>query len=908
MTSSYSVQMNAKRELVKFLNTMKSVKNSTFTHTSITEPAGSFYILSEYAETFDRLYTEALRAGCDLYMTEKHRDIGPVLIDLDLRFQGRRTERQYAMDDVKRFVERYVLDLGRLVEFDTADVYVMEKSAPVWQEDKSITKDGLHIVVSNVSTRAATQLVARELALSHLGDLARAWGCSNDPNDIFDEAVITRNNWQMYGSKKPGAEPYVVTHRWKVGANGVSEACEFAAEDYTGLVSALSIRNKQHEAPLRDGTELRERVSLIDKQICQNELLRERKTRLYNKIIQSGESDFNPHSSEDNLDLARQLIAILSITRAESYSDWMRLGWCLRNISIDLLVEWDRMSASCEGKYVAGECDRLWFSMREGGLGMGTLHMWAKQDDPTEYARIMSENIYAYILRSISDTDYDIAVVICKMFQHRYRCASTRHHTWYEFKNHRWQEIEKGYTLFYRDIPTLLFAEYMKAIQRETQRSLTTNDQIESDRISKNVEVLAKIQRKFKSTNFVKDKMYKECSGMLYEPKFEEKLDSNPALLGFENGVYDLDEGEFREGRPEDYVSFSTGINYIEYDPENPYVEEVRNFISQVLVDDEVREYAMTLFASMLHGENRDENFHVWTGSGSNGKSKFVELFQLAIGEYACIFSVSMLTQKRVGSSQTNSELAIAKGKRFAILQEPEENERLNVGYMKELTGGDKVQCRSLFKEPIKFKPMFTMILTCNHMPTMPPDDGGTWRRVRRVEFTSKFVDVPSPKNPNEFKRDHDLSRKLDLWAETFMCILLSEYYPKYKHRGRIGTPAKVMEYTREYQRKNDVFADFCENYIYKEDGGFLQVAHLFQLFREYCNQDNIRTSRNIKRSDFQEAIEKRYGFAITARGRQGWNGLGASVPEEKETGLLVQEPDGGAASPPPPSAHSVFG
>lgn len=908
MTSSYSIQMNAKRELVKFLNTMKSVKNSTFTHTSITEPAGSFYILSEYAATFDKLYTDALSAGCDLYLTEKHRDIGPVLIDLDLRFTGNIRVRKYSMDEVKTFIGKYIEILGKLVQFDSADVFIMEKSAPVWQEEKGVTKDGLHVVVTNVSTRAATQLVARELALSYLDELASTWGCSNTSGDIFDEAVITRNNWQMYGSKKPGAEPYVVTHNWKMDKDGnVVENCEIAADNYTELVNLLSIRNKQHETPLHDGTELRERVNAIDKEICHNELLRESKTRLYNKIIQSGENNFTPSSSDDNIELARKLIAILSTSRVVNYSDWMRLGWCLRNISIDLLAEWDRMSASCAAKYVPGECDRLWFCMREGGLGMGTLHMWAKQDDPGEYARIMSENIYTYILRSISDTDYDIAVVICKMFQHRYRCASTKHHTWYEFKNHRWQEVEKGYTLFYRDIPTLLFAEYMKAIQKETQRSLMTTDQIESDRISKNVEVLAKIQRKFKSTNFVKDKMYKECSGMLYEPKFEDKLDSNPSLIGFENGVYDLDEGEFREGRPEDYVSFSTGINYIEYDSENPYVDEVRNFISQVLVDDEVREYAMTLFASMLHGENRDENFHVWTGSGSNGKSKFVELFQLAIGEYACIFSVSMLTQKRVGSSQTNSELAIAKGKRFAILQEPEENERLNVGYMKELTGGDKVQCRSLFKEPIKFKPMFTMILTCNHMPTMPPDDGGTWRRVRRVEFTSKFVDIPSPKNPNEFKRDHDLSRKLDLWAETFMCILLMEYYPKYKHQGRIRTPEKVMEYTREYQRKNDVFADFCDNYIYKDEGGFLQVSHLFQLFREYCNQDNIRTSRNIKRSDFQEAIEKRYGFAINTRGRQGWNGYGASVPEEKESNILIKEQtEEQTVEVPPP--HSVFG
>ena len=46
----------------------------------------------------------------------------------------------------------------------------------------------------------------------------------------------------------------------------------------------------------------------------------------------------------------------------------------------------------------------------------------------------------------------------------------------------------------------------------------------------------------------MKDKMYKECSGLFYEPGFEEKLDSNPSLLGFENGVFDLENNVIDQG------------------------------------------------------------------------------------------------------------------------------------------------------------------------------------------------------------------------------------------------------------------------------------------------------------------------------------------------------------------------
>lgn len=880
--------MSVKRGLVNYLNKMKSVKNSSFTHTSITEPAGSFFIQHEHAAEFYKMYNQAVDAGCELYLTEKHKDYSPILIDLDFRFEEGNGLRRHDHGFVEEIMRIYLEEAVRYLDDPQPfEIFLMEKRAPVKDKKTNLLKDGVHVVISNAVTRPSVQFLLRKRTLPRLAPLFERIGCVNTAEDIFDEAVILKNNWQMYGSKKPGCEPYLVTKHWRVGNSENELRFEEIPllEKGSDYVQILSIRNKGEESSLRE--ERMEEIETLDNKMWNESVKKETKLRLDESIIQPRENTFEPTCEE--LQLVRKMISILDKKRVDNYCDWMRLGWCLRNIHIDLLNEWDEISM-VSAKYEPGECERRWYHMKEGGLGIGTLHMWAKQDDPEQYAKIVSNNISSYIHKSLSDTDYDIAMVISRMFRHRFRCASTRHHTWYEFKNHRWREIERGYTLFYKLIPTVLFDEYMKAIQTETQRALRTQDDREKEIISNNIQILNKIQRKFKSTNFVKDKMYKECSGLFYEEKFEEKLDSNPTLLGFENGVYDMEINEFREGRPEDYVSFSTGINYLEYDKDNPYIEQVNEFMGKVLTHKEVREYVLTLFASMLDGRNRDENFHIWTGSGSNGKSKLVELFQQTIGDYSCIFNVSMLTQKRPKSNETNSELAIAKGRRFVVLQEPEENEKMQVGMMKEMTGGDKLQCRRLYKEPINFKPMFTMVLTCNHMPSMPSDDGGTWRRVRRVEFTSKFTDCPSANNPREFKIDRELSQKFDMWKETFMAILL-QYYMRYQVHG-ITEPALVTEYTKEYQRKNDVFADFCDNYVRKEEGNFVNVATLFQIFREYCRDDNIRTSKNIKKADFQEALEKRYGTAINAGGRQGvgWKGLSVVTPAKPETNEEEEE------------------
>ena len=129
-----------------------------------------------------------------------------------------------------------------------------------------------------------------------------------------------------------------------------------------------------------------------------------------------------------------------------------------------------------------------------------------------------------------------------------------------------------------------------------------------------------------------------------------------------------------------------------------------------------------------------------------------MELLEDAIGDYGCKLPISLLTAKRAASNAATPELANTKGRRIASLQEPDSDTKLNVGLMKELTGGDKIQARALYREPFEFKPQFKLVLLCNDLPTVPPDDDGTWRRVKKVDFKARFVD----ENPSEIKADNE--------------------------------------------------------------------------------------------------------------------------------------------------------
>ena len=199
---------------------------------------------------------------------------------------------------------------------------------------------------------------------------------------------------------------------------------------------------------------------------------------------------------------------------------------------------------------------------------------------------------------------------------------------------------------------------------------------------------------------------------------FLKKLDSNPNLLVFQNGVYDLNRFEFRQGQPTDYVSLGASCDYIEYDESNEEFKETLDFFhkmtDQIFPNSKLKKYVLRLFGSFLSGNTRNEHFHIWYGTGANGKSVLTDLMQHSLGEYYCVLPIALLTKTRSASSGPQPELAVTKGKRFAILQEPSEGSSINAGLMKELTGGDTISCRGLYQEQMQFKPQFNLVLTCN--------------------------------------------------------------------------------------------------------------------------------------------------------------------------------------------------
>lgn len=441
---------------------------------------------------------------------------------------------------------------------------------------------------------------------------------------------------------------------------------------------------------------------------------------------------------------------------------------------------------------------------------------------------------YKFLEDSLSGTHYDIAMLIFHLYKNDYRVDGVKTGNWYNFDGIRWKETDKINIVISEEICKM----YLKFMQ-------TLDDPKPAKDIISNLKNVS-----FKSM-IIKQLVYLFNE---HDPKFYERLDTNENLIGFENGVYDFKKCEFRDGKPQDYLTFSTGYDYQEY-KKGKQVEEILAMLKQILPNPEILDYTLTVISKALCAVI-DEKFYMWTGiSGANGKSTLINFLEYTLGDYITSINVGLLTTKRGNPSNASPDIFRLKGKRIFSFQEPEHDDKIKTGIMKQFTGGDTIIARDLFKSCISFKLQGTMVMCCNDLPVIESADGGTWRRLRVTEFNSRFCD--NPKKVNEFKIDPDLKSKLKEWKQVFMSILI-EQYKKFLVDG-ISEPKDVLNATNRYKNDNDDFSDFLDKHYVEDRDEFSSIHDIYSKFSMWW-MENFSNAKVLGIKNLKKALKLRYG------------------------------------------------
>lgn len=869
--------MGVFEEFKTYINKYKIEKGKCFTNTSIGTPRVSLFIPDDKYDEFLDIYAKTLTTGVLLYFTEKPTEPSPLRVDIDFRFpitteNGNETKirRIYTNENVLKIVNAYFTVLNRYLDISNENniAYVMEKSKPT--ENRGKIKDGIHIIFPHIIVSNNIQHLIRNKILDIANNIFYGLPICNEYESIIDKSIIDVNCWQMYGSRKPECEPYRVSDIYSFN-DGVCSKLNKAitANDEINFIKLFSMRciNK-NITNIKDDkkTEIEEYIKHILPSLDQKQ-----KNKLHTNILFEKSLNINKnYTNEDELTLARRLTTeCLSHARSEKYDEWINLGWVLRNIDYRLLDTWTEFS-KISSAYVEGECQRFWDKMRKDHMGIGTLRWWAKQDNITKYNEIIDDSVIPLIDKCIGSdgAHYDVAKVVQAQYKDEFKAISKD--CWYKFDKdkHRWVKTKEGLNL------RLILSEDIcrKFMDKARCWNMHIYDNATDEQRTLNEEKSKKciaIALKLKNAGF-KDSVMKECKCLFIDEKFEELLDSRPHLIGFENGVYDLKMHIFRDGMPDDYIYHNTHINYIPYNIQSSELVQINEFFSKIFPIESIKNYVLDILSCIIDGSIAQERFYIFTGQGSNGKSRLLDLIQKTIGDYYCILPIALLTQKRAASNSASGELERTKGRRFAVMQEPSENDKINIGFMKELSGNDRILTRGLYKDPYEFKPQFKMILTCNELPEVPSDDGGTWRRIRVVEFISKFCENPTKKN--EFSMDLELSDKFDRWAETFMSMLIERH--KTINPNKIEEPWEVRKATENYKSNNDLIGQFIGDKIIKDNTSKEKytLTKVFNEFRVWAYENVPKGKKAPDRNQLKAYFEKQFG--LYSLDNKGWSGF----------------------------------
>ena len=517
------------------------------THTRIGDKnlniyGGSYVIPKEELQIFYQLYHDKIfLSKNNEYLTEKQLETGgPMAIDFDFRYHYDVDSKKHTKTHILDMVTEYLEVLKEFYLFTDVPfhIFIFEKPNVNRLSDKSITKDGIHMLIC-IQVNHVIQLMIRERMIQKLAEIWDELPIINSWNSVLDEGISKgATNWQLFGSKKPGNEAYELTQHFTSCIDVTDN--EFMLDekkvsefDLKNNFEKLSVQYDKHpifemnpkilneyNKRLENKTKKTEKKSKIkmkliveddeneneDEYISLNdiknkELLIKATNQMLNKFTINEYEIKETHYFTQALPekyyepgshlLNRQVAFALKHTDERLFLSWIILRSKATDFDYntipDLYDEWKKFHKSNqENNYVTKR----------------SILYWIKKDNFDEYERIKKETIDFYIEESLNtSTEYDIAKVVNQVYKDKYVCVSyDKKGVWYTFKKHRWIQ-DKGLSLREK-ISTEIFDLYQKKMEKTLLESNEFNNQDDRKTFLNNkMKQIGIISVKLKKTN-----------------------------------------------------------------------------------------------------------------------------------------------------------------------------------------------------------------------------------------------------------------------------------------------------------------------------------------------------------------------------------------------------------------------
>jgi putative DNA primase/helicase len=302
-------------------------------------------------------------------------------------------------------------------------------------------------------------------------------------------------------------------------------------------------------------------------------------------------------------------------------------------------------------------------------------------------------------------------------------------------------------------------------------------------------------------------------------------------MLNVGNGILDLVTGKVK---PHDPSMLITRLCQTKYNPKAKCPTWLQTMNLAFDGNKGLIKYMQRALGYSLSADTSEQCFFICYGAmGNNGKSTIFEGFRAVLGsDYYMTSDAKTISSGEKADAQVRSSLAAMRKIRVVAVNEISASANLSEELIKQLTGGDEIEARFLYKEVFNYVPVFKIWVRANNKPGVKDIGEAFWRRVKMIPF-----DKPIPEEKR--KRSSVVLQSLRDESEGILAWAVKGFQDW--HTNGLQDPPEVKRATLEYREASDIVAQFLGESVEEKAEATVPRNTLYQAYRRWSDQQGYR-------------------------------------------------------------------
>ncbi|MBZ0183324.1 MAG: DUF5906 domain-containing protein [Melioribacteraceae bacterium] len=390
----------------------------------------------------------------------------------------------------------------------------------------------------------------------------------------------------------------------------------------------------------------------------------------------------------------------------------------------------------------------------------------------------------------------------------------------------------KSDLMFHQDLKRFYFYEH--GLWNEFEQNILEG------RISSLMEFIVDDERKITQANA--NKVYKRLQ-TVDSLIFKKDFNTNKFLLNLKNGVYDLRNKKFLSHSPSYYHNYQFPF---EYHP-NADCPLFKEKLAEIFPNDQesidfLRSWMLYL---MIRSYEHQKILFMIGEKGRNGKSLIAELITEML-------SKALVTNQNIEelSSNRNYSKVQLESKLLNIASETS-YEALETNILKNLSGGDTISAREIYKPQVKFTNYARLVVIGNSMPIFKSADPALLKRICILDFKESFEDKADPQLLEKLKKE--IPGIFNWILEMADNIILEDDSIK------IGEPKSILNNLEKYKYQLDTTLGYVNEKVTLKENHAVQLKEIYDSYRKWFKEQGYKSSLMKNKSLFKTSLTQHF-------------------------------------------------